>query len=203
MFCMIEGSTLARRGRRQAGDRVRGQLVRDLLGCLRAFRAVPVGRPVQRAEEAARRDRRVGHAQDAGADAVRDQPPDAALVAIPFVDDLRAEPRRERVDREVRGRSLDVVDEAEHVARGEIAQAIGQGPCVAARRRQRREQAIERSVLTEEEDLVLAGEVVIQVAVREVGGRRDLAHAGGGEAARSEDARGGPEDLDAPRIRTS
>jgi hypothetical protein len=159
-----------------------------------------VGRPVQRAEEAARRDRRIGHAQNAGADAVRDELADAAFVAVPFVDDLRAEPRRERVDREVRGRSLDVVDEAEHMSRREIAQAIGQRPGVAPRRRQRCEQAIERSILAEEEDFVLPREVVIEVAVREVGGRRDLAHASGGKAARSEDARGGPKDLDAPRI---
>ena len=82
----------------------------------------------------------------------------------------------------------------------QIVQAIGQRPAVASRRGERGEQAVERSVLAEEEQLVLAAEVVIQVAGREIGGDRDVAHAGGGEPARAEHARRGAHDLDAAHV---
>ncbi len=62
--------------------------------------------------------------------------------------------------------------------------------------RQRREQAVQRPVLAEEEQLLLAAEVVIQVPRREVGGDGDVAHAGGGEAAGAEHAGGGAHDFD-------
>ena len=57
---------------------------------------------------------------------------------------------------------------------------------LAPRRGERGEQTVERAVLAEKQDLVLAAEVVVQVAGREVGGDRDVAHAGGGEAAVAE-----------------
>lgn len=63
------------------------------------------------------------------------------------------------------------------------------------------EQVIERAVLTEEQQLVLPAEVVVEVARRQVGFDRDLAHAGGGEAAGPEDAGGRPENGDAANIR--
>jgi hypothetical protein len=154
-----------------------------------------VCRPVERAEEGARGDGRIGSVQGAAADAVRHKGAHAALVPVAFRDDEAAQPRREGVDLEVRGGSFELVDEAQDVGGREIAQAIGQRPAVASRRGERVEQAVERSVLAEEEELVLAAEVVIQVAGREVGGDRDVAHAGGGEAARAEHARRGAHDL--------
>ena len=159
-----------------------------------------MGRPVERAEKGARGDGRIGGAQGAAADAVGHQGADASLVPVAFRDDERAQSRREGVDLEVGRGSFELVDEAQDVGGREIAQAIGQRPAIASRRRQRGEEAVERSVLAEEEELVLAAEVVIEVAGREVGGDRDVAHAGGGEPARAEHARGGPHDLDPAHI---
>jgi hypothetical protein len=78
-----------------------------------------------------------------------------------------------------------------------LAQAAGQRSATLARGGERVEEAIDRSVLTEEEQFVLAAEVVIEVGRREVGGGRDVAHAGRGEATGAEDPRGGTHDLDA------
>lgn len=79
---------------------------------------------------------------------------------------------------------------------GQIAQSVWERPAPGARGGGGREQPVERSILAEEEDIVLAGEVVVEVARREVGGDGNLAHAGGGEAARPEHVRGGAQDLD-------
>jgi len=162
-----------------------------------------VGRPVERAEKSARGDGRIGGAQGAAADAVGDQGAHAALVPVPFRDDETAQPRREGIDFEMCSRSLEPVDEAQDVRGREIVQAIGQRAPVAPRRGERGEQAVERSVLAEEEELVLAAEIVIQIAGREVGGDRDVAHARGGEPARAEHARRGPHDLDAAVVGAS
>jgi len=159
-----------------------------------------VSGPRQGAEKRARGDRRVGRAQRAALDAVGDQRADPALVAIALGDDAGAKARRQGVDLEMRGRSLHFVDQAEHVGHGHVVQAAGQRPAaIAPRVRQRVEQAIERSILAEEQDLVLAAEVVVQVAGRQVGGDGDVPHAGRREAARPEHAGGGPHDVDAPR----
>ena len=115
---------------------------------------------------------------------------------------MRARRRgRQRVDLEMRGRALDLVEQAQHVRDGEIAQARRQRPRDPARAAA--SAASRRSsdaVLAEEEQLVLAAEVVIEVAGRQVGGDGDVAHAGGGEAARAEDARRGAQDLDAAGV---
>ena len=167
---------------------------------LRALRAEPVRGPVQRAEKRARGDRRLGRAQDAAPDAGCDERPDAALVRVALGDDARAEPGGEGVDLEMRRRSLDLVEQTEHVGRRHLAQARRERPGVAPRARERVEQAVQRSILAEEQQLVLPAEVVIQVAGRQVGGDGDVAHAGGGEAAGAEDAGGGAHDLDAPHV---
>ena len=156
--------------------------------------------PVQRAEEGARGNRRVGRAKHAAADAARDQRADAALVAIALRDDPRSETRRQRVDLQVRRGSFDFVDQTEHVRDGELPQAVGQRAGAAARGGERLKQAIERSVLAEEQQLVLAPEVVIEVAGREVRRHGDVAHAGGREPACAEHARCRPHDLDAARL---
>jgi hypothetical protein len=159
-----------------------------------------VCRPVERAEKSARSDGRIGGAQGAAADTVGHQSADAALVAIAFRDDEPAQPRREGVHLEVRGGSLEPVDQAEDVRGREIAQAIGQRPAIASRRGERGEQAVERSILAEEQQFVLAAEVVVQVAGREVRGDRDVAHPGGSEPSRAEHARRGAHDLDAAHV---
>jgi len=138
--------------------------------------------------------------QRAAPDAVGNERPHAALVPVALGDDGRAHPERQRRHFEVRRRSLDLVDQAEHVGDGEVVQAIGERPTVAPRGGEPPEQLVERLILAEEEELVLAAEVVIQVGGGEVGRDGDVAHAGRGEAVRAERPRGGPQDLDAPRI---
>ena len=184
----------------ETGDGVVGDEFSDPARRLRAFGAKPVRGPVQRAEKRPRGDRRIGRAQDAAADAGRDERPDAALVRVALGDDARAEPGGEGVDLEMRRRPLDVVEQTQHVGRRHLAQASRERPGVAPRARECGEQAIQRPILAEEQQLVLAAEVVIQVARRQVGGDGDVAHAGGGEAARAEHAGGGAHDLDAPRV---
>jgi len=184
----------------EAGDRVVGDEIGNLLRRLRPLGAVPVGGPVDRAQERARRDGRVGGAQEAPPDAAGNERADAALVAIALGDDARAQPRRQRVHFEMRRRSLDVVQQAEDVRGGDVAEAAGERAGAAPRARERLEQPIERSVLAEKEQLLFAAEVVIEVAGREVGGDGDVAHAGRGEPARAEHARRRAHDRDAPGV---
>jgi hypothetical protein len=101
----------------------------------------------------------------------------------------------------VRGRSLHLVEQAEDVGAGKRTQPIGQRRAPAAGLRQVGQQAIERPVLAEVQQLVLALEVVIEVAGREVRGDGDVAHAGGGVAAVAEDAGGGAQDVHAAGVR--
>ena len=112
-----------------------------------------------------------------GADATGDERTDAALVLIAFGDDARAQTRRQRVDFQVRRGSFDLVEQTEDVSDRHLAQAAGQRSATLARGGERVEEAIDRSVLTEEEQFVLAAEVVIQVGRRKIGGGRDMAHA--------------------------
>ncbi len=140
--------------------------------------------PVERAEERPRRHR------------IADECPDAALVAITLGDDRGAQPRRQRIHLEVRRRSFDFVDQAQYVSERQLVQPRRQRPASTAGPRQRREQPVERPVLTEVEQLVLAAKVVVQVAGRQVRRLGDVAHAGRGEADAAERPRGGAQDLD-------
>jgi hypothetical protein len=168
---------------------------------VRSFGPEPVGGPVQGAEEGPCRDRRVGVAELAALDPVGDDGAHAALVLVALGDNRRAQPRWQRIDLEVSGRTLDLVEQAEHVRDRHVVQPLGErAGAIAAHLGQRFEQPVERPVLAEVEDLVLAAEVVIQVAGREVGGDGNLAHPGGGKAAGAEDARGGAHDIDAPVV---
>ena len=72
----------------------------------------------------------------------------------------------------------------------------------AARLGERGQQVIERAVLAEKQQLVLAAKVVVEVAGRQVGFDGDLAHAGGCEAAGPKDASGRSQNPDAPGIGT-
>ena len=157
-------------------------------------------RPVERAEEGARGDGGIGRVQGSGPNAVDDERAHTPLVLIAFGDDAGSETRREGVDFEVRSRPLDLVDQAEDVRDGQVAEADREPPAVPARGGERLEEPIGRAVLAEEQQLVLAAEIVVEVAGREVGGDSDSAHAGGGEAARPKDARRRPHDLHAARI---
>ena len=184
----------------QAGNREVGHVVGDLIGRERTIGAKPLRRPVQGAEKRAGRDGGVGGGERASGDPGRDQRADAALVAVPFGDDDRPPLRGQRVDLEVRRRSFDLRDEAQRVANGELAQTLGERAPIAFGGGQRRQQPVQRSILAEEEDLVLAAEVVIEVRGRQVGGDRDVSHAGGREAAAAEDLRSRAQDVDAAAL---
>jgi hypothetical protein len=80
------------------------------------------------------------------------------------------------------------------VREGERPEAIRERPAGALCDFERLEQAIERAILAEKQNLVLAAEVVVQVGGRQVGGDGDVAHAGGGIAVRSEYPCGGAQD---------
>ena len=101
----------------------------------------------------------------------------------------------------MRGGAFDLVDQTEDVGDRQAAQSIDERTGIALGVGERGQQAVGGAVLTEEQQLVLAAEIVIEVAGREVGGDRNLAHAGGREATRAEDARGGREDADAAGVR--
>jgi hypothetical protein len=180
----------------QAGDSKIGDDAGDLFSRLTAFRAEPLRRPVERAEKCSRGDGGIARGQSAAAEAGRHQATDPALVAVALGDNDAAHRSGERVHLEVRGRSLDVSDQTEHVRRRQRAQTLHQRPAAGGGGAQGLEQPIQRSVLAEEQELVLATEVMIEVAGREIGGHGDLAHARGGEAAIAENLRGGAENLD-------
>jgi hypothetical protein len=83
-----------------------------------------------------------------------------------------------------------------------LLQTLAEWSATARRHRQRLEQPIERSILAEEEDLLLAAEIVIEIARRQIRRRRDVAHAGGREPPGAEDTGRGAHDLDATGIGT-
>src|SRR5205809_3323128 len=136
--------------------------------------------PVERAEKRARRHRRVDGPELSAPNAVDDERADASLVPIALGDDGGAVGGRQGIHLEMRGRTLDIIEQTEDVRRRERPETVGQRTGSLARRSERRQQSIERPVLAEEENLVLAAEVVIEVAWRQVCRDGDLAHPGGG-----------------------
>jgi hypothetical protein len=182
----------------QAGDGEIGNEPGDVLGRLRAVGPEPLRGPVERAEKCSCRDGRIARGQLAAAEASRHQGADATFVAVAFHDNDAAQPGGERIQFEVSRRSLDVSDQTEHVPFGQRTETVHERPAVGGGRAQGGEQSIEGLVLAEEQELVLAAEIVIEVPGREIGGHRDLAHTRGGEAAAAENLRGGAENLDPP-----
>jgi hypothetical protein len=189
--------------RHQARKGIVGHDAGDMPRRVGTVRSEPVRGPVQRAEKGARGDGRIVGAEDAAADAARDERAHAALVSIPFRDDPRAQAAGERVHLEMGGGTLHFVHQTEHMRLRQLAQAAGQRAVGALRGGQRGQQVVQRAVLAEEEQLVLPAEVVVEVGGGKIGRDRDLAHPRSGEAAGPEDARGGTEDLHAPGIGAS
>ena len=164
------------------------------------MRAKPVSRPVESAEKRASGDGRYG----AAATLRRDERADTALVPIALGDDPLTQRRRQGVDLEVSGGPFDAIDETEDVGDGELAKPRRERAAIlgagASRRCQGVEQTVQRPVLAEEQQLLLAAEVVIQVGGRQVGGDGDVAHAGGAEAAGPKDGCRGAHDVAATRL---
>jgi len=165
-----------------------GDDVGDAVGRNRPVRVKPVRRPVERAEKRARDNRGVGAAEVAGAHSRSHERADAALVAVAFGDDRHAKARRQRIHFQVRGRAFDFIDQTQDVRLRERAQAIRQRRARLPRRCQGVQEPVERPVLTEKEQFVLAAEVMVEIARRQVGCERDLAHPGGRETAAAEHA---------------
>lgn len=190
----------ARPGRPQSGDGEVGDERGDVAWVERAPRAEPLRRPVQRAEEGAGGDGRVAGAQCAVLDARGNQRADAAFIAIALGHNWRTQFRRQGIDLEVCRRALELIEQAEDVRRGQIAQSHRRRHRPTPRAGKCGEQAIEGPVLAEIEQLLFAAEVVIQIAGRKVGGDGDVAHAGGGEAAGAEHPRRRPHNLHPARL---
>lgn len=160
----------------------------------------PLGRPVERAEECTRGDHRISRTKRPRANAFGDEGAHAAFVSIALGDDEAAPSARQGIHLEMRRAAFDFVEQGQDVRFGERAQPFAGRAPGAPDCAEGGQQLVERAVLAEEEQLVLPAEIVIEIAGREVGGHGDLSHAGRGEAALAEDARGRAQDLDAARV---
>ena len=120
-------------------------------------------RPVERTEERAGRNGDVDPAQRSGADAGRHQRSDSSFIPVALGDDARAQTGRQRVHLEMCRGAFDLIDQAAHVGGRHVAQPRRQGTAILPRRGERIEQAIDRAILAEEEQLVLAAEVMIRI----------------------------------------
>ena len=175
-------------------------MFRDKGGRLRTIRPEPGGGPVQRAEERAGRNGGFDGTKHPSPNAVLDECANAALVPVALDHDRRPQALRQSVNFDVRRRSVDFVDEAENVGDGEVAKSGRQRPARPPSAIERGEQTIERAALAEEEQLVLALEIVIQVSRRKVRRHGNLAHSGRRETHRPERPRRRPENLNPAAI---
>ena len=106
------------------------------------------------------------------------QRPHTVFVSIAFLHDGRAHGSRERVHLDVRGCSFDFADDTQHMRGRQVAQPRADRPSGLARNRQCSAQPVQRSILTEVQNLILALEIVVQVSRRKVRSKGDLAHPG-------------------------
>ncbi len=177
-----------------------GDELGNMLWGIGSLRPEPVRGPIQSAKKRACRDCRFAGGQHALANTIRDQRTDASFVPIALGDDARHQVGRQRLELEVRGRPFYFVHQAEHVRDRQLAQPVGKRTRIAAGAGQVGEQSIERAVLAEKEQFVLAVKVVIEVARGEVGGDGNLAHPGRREAAPAEDLGGCFQDRHPARV---
>jgi hypothetical protein len=155
--------------------------------------AEPGDRPVQRAEHRPRDDGGIHLHELAGTDSVGDDLANRLLVAIAFLDDLRAQRRRQRFRLQMRGGTLDLVQQRLEVCGEDGAQPLACRFRRAAGRDCRLNHPVERAILAVEEQLILAIEVVIQVCGRDIRCFRDISHARIREPALAKELRGGAE----------
>jgi hypothetical protein len=159
-----------------------------------------LGSPVQRAQKCAGGDSGVGSGELAARNTARHQGADRALVAVAFGDDASPQRAREGIHFEVGGRTFDLVHNATNVRRRQRMQSPGERPALRLSPSHSGEETIQGSILTEEQDLFLAGEVVIEICRRQIRRDRDVAHPRCRETAVSEDARRRSQDVDAPLL---
>ena len=127
---------------------------------------------------------------------MRDERTHRSFVAVALGDDPPPQRGGQGIHFEMCGRALDLVDDAADMCRGQGMQSNREPPLLGLRRANGSQEPVERSVLAEEQDLFLAGKVVIEVGRRQVGGNGNLPHAGRGEPAAPEHARRGAQDVD-------
>ena len=159
-----------------------------------------MGRPVQRAQKCAGGNGGVGSGELAARDAARHQGADRALVAVAFGDDASPQRAREGIHFEVGGRTFDLVHNAANVRRRQRMQSPGERTALRLSPSHSGDETIQGSILAEEQDLFLAGEVVIQVGRRQIRRDRDVAHPRCRETAAPEDTRRCSQDVDAPLL---
>src|SRR5262249_50755659 len=177
-----------------------GQRVRDFGYGLRTVGPVPARSPVDGAKHRARDERGIGRSKLAAPHARDYQCPHRALVSIALADDRSAQRLRQRLDFEVSGRALQVVEHAVHVGPDDGAQALRERSGRTGRVLCRGEQALERALLAELQDLVFPGEVVIEIAGQQARFLGNLADARARNAESAEHAAGGTQDLEAARF---
>jgi hypothetical protein len=97
----------------------------------------------------------------------------------------------------MRRRSFDFVQHTPQMGDDYQTELLGSAGPQAAALFEGREQAVERNILAEKKNFVLAVEVVVKVGGREVGGGGDVAHTGFGKAADAELFSGGTQDFQA------
>ena len=149
---------------RESGHGILRDGSRDMRRLVGSVRTEPERRPIEGAEESARRDDRIGRPQRTGLNAVYDERAHAALVPVALRDDERAKPAGKGVHFEVRRGALDFVDEAQHVRFGERLKPRRDRLAAAAGGRECGEQPVQGPILAEIEQFVLAAEVVIEVS---------------------------------------
>jgi hypothetical protein len=147
----------------ESGDSVIGDQRRDVRWRLGTLGAEPVRGPIERAQKSARGDGRVGGIQRSAPDAFANERAHAALVPVAFADDERSETWGQRIHFEMSSGPLDLVEQAQDVGDCQVAQSTRQRPAVTPCGGQGCEQTPERPVLAEEQQFVLAPEVVVQI----------------------------------------
>ena len=161
------------------------------------MRIEPEHSGVQRAEDGAGCDSGIGGEEFAGADAGGDELAEALFVAVAFDKEAFLQMLWDGVRQEMRCGAFHLVEDAMQVEGNHGAEFIGRSRFGAARFFETGNEAVQRTVLAEEEEFVFATEIVVEIGGGEVGGGGDFAHAGFGEAACAEFPAGGAEDFQA------
>ena len=181
----------------QAGDEIRREHAPDLLRRRGSGGVEPSRDPVHGAQDREGQELRVARGEGAGVHPFLQQAADPAVEAIALRDDAAQQGRGEGLEVQGHGRPTEVVQDVVH-------ERLDEAPQLPWRRASGRldllehlEEDVEGVVVTEEEDLFLVLEVVVQAALGHAQGLGDLAHAGPVVAAAPEGRGRALQDLDA------
>src|SRR5260370_2519376 len=172
--CTVSGPSLALSGCRsawlgqQAANQVVGKSIGDFAGAQGAVRAEPKHAPVQSAQDRAGRESRVARNEFTGTNACGDELPQTFFITVALVENAVLQSARQRGGQEVRRGSPDFIDDAGPVRHNHGITFFRGSDAQAADFLQRCAQAVQSAVLTEENDLVFAAKIVIEVGRGEV-----------------------------------